>query len=186
LAAGQGTAEGRQALATRNLRSAREGRSYDKDRQSIRGNAIKIMTLLAKIDPWRSRYRRSTALGMRRTSWSRPADEARVVKRKTSAPSEYFRFFKCGARLALLASRNRATEHGSQSSPQIEVVSRAEAHIVQAPRQGFTPRPSSPARAALGRDRDRRCAASIDVGLRRSACGRPDPRRRAESGRYRI
>ena len=49
-----------------------------------------------------------------------------------------------------------------------------------------TPRPSSRARAAPGRDRDRRCAASIDVGLRRSACGRPDLRRRAGSGRYRI
>jgi len=50
----------------------------------------------------------------------------------------------------------------------------------------LTRRPSLQARAARARDRDRRCAASIDFGLRRSACGRPDLRRRAGSGRYRI
>jgi hypothetical protein len=53
-------------------------------------------------------------------------------------------------------------------------------------RQRVTPRPSSRARAELGRDLDRRFAASIDFGLRPSACGRPDLRRQAGSGRYRI
>jgi hypothetical protein len=49
-----------------------------------------------------------------------------------------------------------------------------------------TPRPSSRTRAPAGRDRDRRCAASADSGLRRSAYGPPDLRRRAGSGRFRI
>jgi hypothetical protein len=48
-----------------------------------------------------------------------------------------------------------------------------------------TPRPFSQARAARAQDRDRRCVASVDVGPRRLACGRPDLRRRAGSGRYR-
>jgi hypothetical protein len=51
--------------------------------------------------------------------------------------------------------------------------------------QRILARPSR-ARAAPGWDRDRRCAASIDSGLRRSACGHQDLRRRAGSERYRI
>jgi hypothetical protein len=49
-----------------------------------------------------------------------------------------------------------------------------------------TPQPSSRALAALGWDRDKRCVASIDVGLRRLTCGRRDLRQRAGSGRWRI
>src|SRR5262249_21179776 len=54
------------------------------------------------------------------------------------------------------------------------------------PCKAITPQPSSRKRAVRDRDRDRRCVASIDVGLRLLACGRPDPRQRAGSARCRI